>query len=264
MWRGAIVTVFDPLTALSSMKDIDQRLFPGRCRSLPDNWQIGRKPVAALPIDDFITDMRCRTRKPLLRDPDDMGRYTLGACSYAMARSSVAWAFYKAGVQLELNDLAGKTTSSIGRLKDDLEALRSQLLFVSGQIKEIADVQIQYQEYSNFGLLRDLSDLAIRTEFAIAKSLPIIKSDFLERSQYQGELWRQFFVASLSGAWWRLTGGDPSPTGPFIEFVEASWASLSDDVAPAAWESVIKTIKKRGAGSFPWREDPGVGWAVGG
>lgn len=62
---------------------------------------------------------------------------------------------------------------------------------------------------------------------------------------------------SMFGSWWKLTGSDPSTTGPFSEYVHAGWLSLKPDMPEVSWESAIRTAKasavKECGSAAPWR-----------
>jgi hypothetical protein len=84
---------FDPtnLATFEELQRIILRLeLDPHAKVLPAHWTPWRQPVPALPIDEFITTLAGRKRKPRVRSPDELGCYRLGECPYAMARAGVA------------------------------------------------------------------------------------------------------------------------------------------------------------------------------
>jgi hypothetical protein len=252
---GAKVT-FDPtdIATFEELQKIILRLeLDGRDEMLPAYWKPWTQPVPALPIDEFVTTLAGRNRKPRLLTPDDLRRHRLGACPYAMARSGVAAAIEFATVKDDLEDLKAYTTFKLGGLKTELPALESKLRSAISHISSIGKSQEFFHEFDN-GALNILADRLILALVSIRETLPWIESHHLERSQHRGNLWRQAFVGSLFNTWWTLTNSDPSPSsGPFLEFIEKSWLSLSPEDLPevSSWESPIRTCL---------RSDPERSW----
>jgi hypothetical protein len=250
---------FDPTNlAFEELQKIIFRLELGpHAKLLPAHWTPWKQPVPALPIDEFITNLAGRKRKPLIRSSDELGRDRLGECPYAIARAGVAKAIWFATVNDELQDLKAYTTSKLGDLKTELPALESKLLSAISHINSIGRSQELYQEFDG-GKLSILGERLFATLYTIRETLPWIESHHLERSQHRGNLWRQAFVGSLFYTWWNLTNSDPSSSsGPFLEFVEKSWLSLSpNDLPEASWDSAIKTCLRRDPERSWWRETP--------
>jgi hypothetical protein len=250
------VTVFDPtiIATFEELQQINSRLAPGsQAKTLPADWTPGKQPVPALPIDEFITNFAERTRKPRLRLPEDLKRHRLGECPYAMARAGLAFAVREATVSRELEELRSISTGKLKELRK-LSPLRSQLLAAAGIIAAISSCQEQFEE---LGINRDLNrlrDRLLAAAFEIERSAPAIRGAFLERSQNRGHLWRIWFVSSLFGTWWRLTGSDPSINDPFLKFLNAAWESLWPDADPPPWESAIRSALRDDAGGY-WREE---------
>jgi hypothetical protein len=247
----------DP-TNLSKYEEVNEivaRLgIKGRAQVLPAHWTPWRRPVPALPIDEFITSFADRTRKPRLRSPAELANYRLGECPYAIARSGVSQAIEFATLKHHVEVERTFTTSKLKDLKEDLPSLKKELLRVISHISAIGESQEQYDEL-DWREFRNLHDRLFATLMTIQASFPKIESLHLERSQNRGILWRQEFVGSLFQSWWTLAGSDPSSSSaPFLEFVQACWLSLSPgDLPEVPWESAIDTCLRK----YPER-----GWRV--
>jgi hypothetical protein len=121
------------------------------------------------------------------------------------------------------------------------------------------EVQFLLEASQDFEVdLPDLAKLAKAlsdTSELLERMLPRIDQSHAVVSQNAGHPWRIAFVTSLFAAWWRLTGRDPQKSGPFADFVEAAWQSLSVKTMPAVeWESAIVTAKRRA--DYGWRVQP--------
>jgi hypothetical protein len=228
-----------------------------RAKTLPTHWRPWSQPIPALPIDEFITTLAGRKRKPRLRLPNDLKRSRLGECPYAMARAGIAQAISVAMTNDHLEDFKAFTTGKLKDLKTELPPIESELLSLINHISSIHTSQDTYQELdcSKLSILHDRLLAALLT---IRETLPWIEALHLERSRYRGNLWRQSFVGSLFYTWWTLTNSDPSSSSaPFLEFVEMSWSSLSpDDLPEVNWESAIKSCLGRDPERSWWREAP--------
>ncbi len=203
---------FDPtnLTTFEELQKIILRLeLSPSAKALPAHWTPWSQPVPALPIDEFVTALARRKRKPLVRSPDELGCYRLGECPYAIARAGVAEAIKLATINDELNDFKAVTTSKLKDLKTELPALKLGLLSAINHIGSIGSSQECYQEL-DFSKLSILQDRLLAALVTIRDSMPQIKALHLERSQHRGNLWRQSFVGSLFFTWWTLTNSDPS------------------------------------------------------
>jgi hypothetical protein len=249
----------DP-TNLSKYEELDEIIarlgIDGRAQELPAHWAPWRRPVPALPIDDFIATFADRTRKPRLRSPAELTCYRLGECPYAMARSGVSMAIEFATLKKDFIEAQRTfTTSKLKDLKGDLPALEKELLKVISHISAIGYSQEQYAEL-DWKAFRTLQDHFLATVITIQASMPKIESLHLERSQYRGNLWRQAFVGSLFHSWWALASSDPSSnSAPFLDFVQACWLSLSpDDLPEVSWESAIDSCLRKD--SEKWWRDP--------
>jgi hypothetical protein len=230
------------LSKYEELGEIVARLgIDGRAQVLPAHWAPWRRPVPALPIDEFITTFADRTRKPRLRSPAELTYYRLGECPYAMARSGVSRAIEFATLKNNFIEAQRTfTTSKLKDLKGDLPTLEKELFKVISHIGAIGDSQEQYAEL-DWRAFRTLQDHLLATVMTIQASMAKIESLHLERSQHRGNLWRQAFVGSLFHSWWALASSDPSSSSaPFLEFVQACWLSLSPgDLPEVSWESAI-------------------------
>jgi hypothetical protein len=247
---------FDPtkLTTFEELEKVILRLeLSPYATALPAHWTPWRQPVPALPIDEFITTLAGRKRKPLVRSPDKLGCYRLGECPYAVARAGVATAIQFATLSDHLEDLRAFTTSKLKDLKTELPALEVGLISAIDHIRSIGSSQDLCQEL-DFSQLPILADRLIAALFAIRALMPQIKALHLQRSQHRGNLWRQSFVGSLFFTWWALTESDPSSSSaPFLEFVEACWSSLSPNTLPeVSWESAIDSSLRRDPKRTTW------------
>jgi hypothetical protein len=253
------VTVLDPmnLSSYGEFEQINSRLEPGlNSKALPARWAKNKKPKPDLAIDRLVLILSNRQRKPKLRSSKDLQIYRLGECPYAMARSGLALALFNASFRSDLEGLRRISTGKLKKLKTELPPISSSLKAAAKIIGAIWGMQERYQEFELD--LRSLHDRMLAAVLEIDRAVPLIKDSFLNRSTYRGNLWRIWFVISLSGTWWRLTGSDPSAsaTGLFLKFVNAAWESLSPvDLPEVNWESAIKTAIRNGNKS--WRDDPG-------
>jgi hypothetical protein len=246
-----MVAVFDP--AKLDFKRIQERLIPGFAAGmLPPNWQRGKEPKPALPIDEFITSLKARRRLPKLRSLEDLRcsvakdcPYKL-ACPYAAARESVVDAVQLAGTGTMLNDNRIDTNEALKAFSERADRVRRQLVELCSYVNTI-------QQSIEHVIIDELSELPLKKVgylYGAYMAIEDLKEAFTrmyrQRSQNAGNVWQIRFVSALFPCWSCLTGTEPSPTGPFLDFVEAAWQSLSEDELPEGkWDSAIKTAKSR-------------------
>jgi hypothetical protein len=257
---GAIVErTFDPFEL--SFDDINARLSPGRAaKRLPENWVARRQPRPSLPIDSFIRGLVERKRAPTIRCPEELrDQHPLGGCPYAVARTGVAHAVFHAHYRTFVDEHRVAANSALRQFSANAAKVREMLSEMVGQISTILRAQERAfeAELAELPLLRE-SDRLLRAMLAVRALEKPFADLYQRRSQNEGNVWRIHFVSSLFGTWWQLTGCDPSTTGPFVEFLDDAWNSISDNTLPEiSWDRAIRTAKDRLRTEFgdetPWR-----------
>jgi hypothetical protein len=152
------VTVIDTTNlSYETFKHINSRLAPGAwAKTLPAGWTAGKMPVHALPLDDFISGLLIRTRKPKLRPLNELGHFRFGECPYAVARSGVAYAVFFAAYRTEQQAARKFSIPALRKLKNEIPELRAGILTSGGVLNVI--LAAESEEYEPV-LNEALSDL---------------------------------------------------------------------------------------------------------
>jgi hypothetical protein len=225
------VTVFDANEYLEKGEQIHARLTDKRIN---------------LPLDDFIRTLGRRNRQPLLRN------FAGGELEYA--RLAIKSAVASANANFAARRLSELTTKDLGVLSKLVSKLMTdvvpQLEEAGKLIRRMGHVQQYYQDLE-FEPFRDLHDTLVRLALKIREVEPTSRRLYAERRQNVGDVWKIAFVGALFRPWRELTGGNPQPDGPFLEFVEAAWCSLSPNQPYVPFERAIRTAKAK------WRDSAG-------
>jgi hypothetical protein len=233
--------------------DVAAQLLSGRTGwDPPDDWPCWREPAPALLIDRIITKLKTTNREPRLRSRAELEKYAI-QCPYYMMRWTIAAAVDEATETAAYDpaemtqrwrveeEAASTVVTAINTIVETLlqptKAPRSRMpaleppeimgaykmammVRASGAFDRIADNARQWQRIFQY-----------------------------DRSEPR-DVWRLIFAANLGSVWQVLTGANPARTEPFIEFVEAAYASLGDDLSVGSWEQPIRRALKMG---LNWR-----------
>jgi hypothetical protein len=212
------VTVFDPTNSS-----------PGEIDRIYDRLRDER---LTLPLDGFIRNLSKRTKKPILRN--------LAGNQFTFARLAVNDALAEGCLSAQGRIFSEMTTVHLAPLTKILKRVTPQLEEAVRRIAQIREVQIVYPDLD----AAPFEDLA-RALLTIKDVTPLLRQLYEQRRQNAGDVWRINFVGGLFGPWRELTGGNPQPSGPFLEFVEAAWHSFSPDQPDVPFERPIRTAKSR-------------------
>lgn len=240
---------FDPL-------DLDVEKLRARFEQRnPKPW---KQPSSPLPVDRFVSEMRKQSRSPKIRSPAELAEVDELACPYAIARDGVRWAATYATIKLHQDEVRASATAAMVKFSENVGEGIAVLQNLYGTLSTI----VEAQEHAYDPAVDALSSLRganylLAAHSTLQRLQRPIQELYVQRLQTAGNIWRIEFTTSLFRVWWVLTGSDPTPSGRFIEFVEAAYQSLGDNVPELKWESAIKTAKKNvkreyGADVQPW------------
>jgi hypothetical protein len=200
-----------------------------------------RKPANALPIDDNVEALINSPRSPKVLDRKELD----GRTPYFEARAAVLAAFRCACVEV-----------TTGQIKKRVATLRVLA-------RETAELQKRLEEYR--GLVeRGMEALDIFPVLPLSRPRPAAPSRgdlrleldrFLSQlklfneavkfrrqqlSNNQPDYTKYAFADRLAWTWVVLTGTVPSDAGPFTNFVDASWNSVSEN--EVHWDRTIRRL----------------------
>jgi hypothetical protein len=255
------VETFDPFDL--DLDGIYARLsFQASAQRLPPNWRPWKQPSPPLPIDEFITELIERRRAPKMRAPAELARYhPMGLCPYGVARAELARASLNALLCVDTERHRVTATAEIMLAAKGLPGLRAEIAAMVDRLMLISEAQ-EYafdQDLEGVPLIEHADNLAaVRSELQKLEE-PLTRL-YMRRSQtnVNANVWRISFAGFLFGAWWRLTGSDPSTTEPFTKFLDRAWQTLTAGRLPdLPWESAIGTARTRArlehGSEAPWR-----------
>lgn len=196
-----------------------------------------------LPLDDFIRDLANNSKRRLsLRE--------FAGRELTFARTAVRRSFFGACLMVGARRFSEATTDQLSALAVLLRGVAPKLEKAISLIGRMGENQNEHQDL-DFRPFGDLQDSILRVQMAIRKVEPLSRQLSVNRSQNAGNVWRISFVGGLFQPWRELTGGSPQPNGPFVEFVESAWRSLSSEQPDVPFERAIKTAKKAWQDSGP-------------
>jgi hypothetical protein len=220
--------------------DVAERLLGGRRQyQPPPSWPCWREPALALPIDHAITALRESNREPRLRPQEQ-----LGLCPYYGARWAIAMAVDAATVAAsdDVADMAERWrvhADVIRKAAAEIAVVTASLLHPATQtpmtrwpIIEPPEIE---QTYNMLCMLHHSGALARLVEHAHASA-----QVFANKQGSRSDVWKTVFAADLGFTWCLLTGTKPARTEPFISFVAAAYASLTDVPAAWSWDNAVR------------------------
>jgi hypothetical protein len=190
---------------------------------------------SSLPLDVFVRRLAERTSAPRLRN--------FAGHEFTYARFAVHAAFCAACERAEARWFFEMTTEDMKSLLDSLEKAKPHLNAAIKRIAFIRDQQITSPDLDP----SPFPDLA-RALLNIRDFTPILRNEYIGRTQNVGNVRLISFVEGLFEPWRELTGRNPRPDGLFLDFVEAAWDSLAPNQPYVNFQSAIRTAKSK------WRD----------
>ena len=229
--------------------DIAARLLGGRTQpNPPPDWRCWNEPVPALPIDDLINHLVRSNAEPRLRTPPELERHGITCPFYAM-RFAIAVAV-DAATATAGEDPAEMAERWRVQEKAARQAAAANAVIAGSLLQSARRPEPRLPFIEAPGLIS-----AYRTTLLLQHTKPFdrIAEDARQWRQFyqraRGEpfdVWRAVFVCELGFVWAALTGAKPARNDEFAGFIEAAYASISEEevswIARSAARSISASI----------------------